>query len=816
MHDDINTKRTELANQMAAAGAANLDFTGTAAVLAAIPDTDPQQYVAAGAPENIASILPATICPQRRQKHGERPNTPLAFGEPAATSGDAPADAQVAAARAVLEQKWDAEGACASCGWHAALGEYHVDADDIRDALQHGGKLILQCISKDDETRDSHRGVSIDLIARIERLTAVPEQAPSAEQEWAKVDPAVAFHLIERHAENWADAGRMMLAWRDANPAPATASGDERADFEAWIKSRVGYPFAGTFTNLMWDAWQARAAVSAATKPTALNANELLRYDSFETDEGDELRVDPDGRWVRFDDVQSLLTATSAASTTGAARTAEQVRDAERYRWLRNPDTDVALVLDKRTGFVPPDESVPGAGGFYTYEYRAGEELDAAIDAAMARPTPTNSSEAGDALSRKSPPSSVTHHQPQDWTDPMTTTTPTTALADQLKTHVQRLYGPEPTNEQFRDALHIMALTVAASETDDAVAANLGALWLETEAHIERQVDAALARRAAQPVAPVQEDERFLRAGRNLHDLAKRLGWPDDGEGAYEYVQRLTYELGREDATPSPQIAEVAELPQDFRERFKDAYQSLSVAVVGSPFWNQSMEELLSAVDAELNKRADAIAASRRAAGGEVLGSPDEWAALCRFRECCDDFDSGGHDVDKAMMRRLEQIGVVRSIGFGRHEMTDFGNWLHDYKGTATPAPASAGQAAPPDVGDILARLSKNGYACYLIGANAEEVARLASQPAEGAGQAGQVANTPPFNVNLVRSMARKFAIVTTGPAGETFRFADEALMRYVEDIAAFMQAQRDHDSDMAAAERAAAPAELTSAQVKP
>lgn len=60
-------------------------------------------------------------------------------------------------------------------------------------------------------------------------------------------------------------------------------------------------------------------------------------------------------------------------------------RDAERYRWLRDPKIDPALVLDKRTGYVPEDESVPGIGGYHTYEYRAGEELDAAIDAAIAQ-----------------------------------------------------------------------------------------------------------------------------------------------------------------------------------------------------------------------------------------------------------------------------------------------------------------------------------------------------------------------------------------------------------------------------------------------
>jgi hypothetical protein len=56
-------------------------------------------------------------------------------------------------------------------------------------------------------------------------------------------------------------------------------------------------------------------------------------------------------------------------------------RDAERYRWLRNPTTDVALVLDKVAGEVPADEL--GGGGYRIYEYRAGEDLDSAIDAAM-------------------------------------------------------------------------------------------------------------------------------------------------------------------------------------------------------------------------------------------------------------------------------------------------------------------------------------------------------------------------------------------------------------------------------------------------
>ncbi|MDR5761913.1 hypothetical protein [Caballeronia sp. LZ035] len=42
-------------------------------------------------------------------------------------------------------------------------------------------------------------------------------ELPEVNQDWASVEPSVAFHLIERHAEDWAHAGRMMEAWRAAN-----------------------------------------------------------------------------------------------------------------------------------------------------------------------------------------------------------------------------------------------------------------------------------------------------------------------------------------------------------------------------------------------------------------------------------------------------------------------------------------------------------------------------------------------------------------------------------------------------------------------
>jgi hypothetical protein len=71
---------------------------------------------------------------------------------------------KIAAARAKLEAKWDDEGDCGSCGWHACLYEHHVSDEDIQSALEDdAGWLHLSCISKDWDEGDrcSHRGIKV-------------------------------------------------------------------------------------------------------------------------------------------------------------------------------------------------------------------------------------------------------------------------------------------------------------------------------------------------------------------------------------------------------------------------------------------------------------------------------------------------------------------------------------------------------------------------------------------------------------------------------------------------------------------------------
>lgn len=51
-----------------------------------------------------------------------------------------------------------------------------------------------------------------------------PEEADSAQQ-WKGMDGAIAWHLIDRSADDWNEIGEMMNAWLRANQ-----KGEENAD----------------------------------------------------------------------------------------------------------------------------------------------------------------------------------------------------------------------------------------------------------------------------------------------------------------------------------------------------------------------------------------------------------------------------------------------------------------------------------------------------------------------------------------------------------------------------------------------------------
>jgi hypothetical protein len=57
------------------------------------------------------------------------------------------------------------------------------------------------------------------------------------------------------------------------------------------------------------------------------------------------------------------------------------------------------------------------------------------------------------------------------------------------------------------------------------------------------------------------------------------------------------------------------------------------------------------------------------------LSGPD-MSALLVFYEQAEDHEADGYTVRKETMRRLAELGVVSSLGFGRYGTTAFGAWL--------------------------------------------------------------------------------------------------------------------------------------------
>ena len=357
MIDDINTKRTELANQMAAAGAALLDFTGTACSMAAIPDTEPQQYVAAGTPENIAAILPATIGPQRRQKHGERPTAALQFegydgdtgapvvkllgdvqpgdklyrARPAATSGDAPDLQQLKAlALAATPQNFDSaqikrdggEIECPACGGEGTVerGNDYCNYDNAALGATFYG-IGEEHRNAEAYYRAVRPAVVLGLIAHIERTTAHVQPVNTSIE---RVENAAGNEQVESAASG------------------ATASGDELTTVEC--PTCNGHGLIGGHSGQTPESYEEHtqgcddcdgqgrvivsradlAAVSAATKPTAdLELHNRIVQRLAWLAEGRQIGVP-----AFVADVQSLLATKPAAAPTDYREVLANVRAA--------------------------------------------------------------------------------------------------------------------------------------------------------------------------------------------------------------------------------------------------------------------------------------------------------------------------------------------------------------------------------------------------------------------------------------------------------------------------------------------------------
>jgi hypothetical protein len=87
--------------------------------------------------------------------------------------------------------------------------EQRIDIAMLRDLAKARGLA---------EHRAAFERIAAALNAQEERLppTMTPEEAREF-QRWEGMNGAIAYQLIERHADGWADVGVMMDAWLEAN-----------------------------------------------------------------------------------------------------------------------------------------------------------------------------------------------------------------------------------------------------------------------------------------------------------------------------------------------------------------------------------------------------------------------------------------------------------------------------------------------------------------------------------------------------------------------------------------------------------------------
>jgi hypothetical protein len=89
-----------------------------------------------------------------------------------------------------------------------------------------GDTLLAYCEEWRSDLGDCPSGTALS--GRKLPAIAVANDTMTAEeardsQRWAGMDGAIAWHLIDRHANGWADVGKMMEAWLEANIAARAA-----------------------------------------------------------------------------------------------------------------------------------------------------------------------------------------------------------------------------------------------------------------------------------------------------------------------------------------------------------------------------------------------------------------------------------------------------------------------------------------------------------------------------------------------------------------------------------------------------------------
>ncbi|MGK3370722.1 ead/Ea22-like family protein [Citrobacter youngae] len=178
---------------------------------------------------------------------------------------------------------------------------------------------------------------------------------------------------------------------------------------------------------------------------------------------------------------------------------------------------------------------------------------------------------------------------------------------------------------------------------------------------------------AANPATMLTLLDENLQLQRDKDSLeAVAIAMRDDMRDAREKLEAAEKRIAELERSETQLINE----RDDAESALNDAYK----AVMGqAPEWSNwfsfadAIDEIELACRLWRNQTADVIQFRQRIAELEARGitvepfrsfvTDDDLAALHRFAECCDDPESGGHDLEKEQVRRLEAIGALQRSG---------------------------------------------------------------------------------------------------------------------------------------------------------
>lgn len=128
----------------------------------------------------------------------------------------------------------------------------------------HGGEntathLLVQAVMALQRQADELAAIGAGGVEPLRKINQPEPTVPDQTQDWAGMDGATAYLLIQRHADNWADAAKMMGEWLDANQRQSFDAADMAAaaaqgfrDGVASLAANAGGPVVDRATVIEW------------------------------------------------------------------------------------------------------------------------------------------------------------------------------------------------------------------------------------------------------------------------------------------------------------------------------------------------------------------------------------------------------------------------------------------------------------------------------------------------------------------------------------------------------------------------------------